>query len=140
LTVELKSAIKINNIPKSETECSGNLDRECAKCNVLSSQLQETITELKSTQFIFKLLKDDFNKLGDFCDLIRSDEQNTSENTGNEWKVVNGKHFMKSKKCSSYLRYQDILTTNRYGVLSETQIQFDETPVNIPVKISDLTS
>jgi hypothetical protein len=33
-----------------------------------------------------------------------------------------------------------ILTTNRYGVLSEMQTQPDETPVHILVKISDLTS
>ena len=39
--------------------------------NILSSQLQETISELKSTQFIIKLLQDDFNKLGESCDLFR---------------------------------------------------------------------
>ena len=86
---------------------------------ILSSLLKETVTELKSTQLIIKLRQDDFNKLGDSCELIRSDEQYTSENSGNEWKVVNVKHSMKPKKCSSYSSYHDSLTTNRHGVLSE---------------------
>jgi hypothetical protein len=72
--------------------------------------------------------------------LIRSDEQNTSENSGKEWKVVNVKHSMKPKKCSSYSSYHDILATNRCGVLSEIQTQSEETPASIPVKISNLTS
>ena len=97
------------------------------------------MTELKSTQLIVKLLQGDFNKLSDSCELNRSDEQSTSENSGNEWKVVNVKHSMKPTKCSSCTSY-DILTTNRYGVLSEIQTQSEETPASIPVKISDLTS
>jgi hypothetical protein len=67
-------------------------------------------------------------------------EQNTSENSGNEWKAVNVKCYMKLKQCSSYASYHDILTANRYGVLSEIQTQSEETPASIPVKISDLTS
>jgi hypothetical protein len=54
--------------------------------------------------------------------------------------MVNVKHFVKPKKCSSYSSYHDILTTNRYGVLSEIQTQSEETPATFPVKVSDLTS
>jgi hypothetical protein len=51
LLIEVKSAIKINDILKYETVCGANLDKECAKCSVLSFQLQEATVELKSTKF-----------------------------------------------------------------------------------------
>jgi hypothetical protein len=53
-----------------ETECGVNVDKNCAKCNILSSLLEETVTELKWTQLIIKLLQDDLNKLGDSCVLM----------------------------------------------------------------------
>lgn len=54
---ELKSAITIYNISKRETECGVNVGSDCAKCSILSSLLQETVTELKSTQLTIKLLQ-----------------------------------------------------------------------------------
>jgi hypothetical protein len=72
LLIELKSAIKINNSLKDETECGGNQISECKKCNILSFQLQETLTELKLTQFIIKILQDELFKSGVPCDQVGS--------------------------------------------------------------------
>jgi hypothetical protein len=58
LLFELKSATKNINILKDETKCDMMQTNECKKCNILSSQLQEVVTELKSAQLIIKLLQD----------------------------------------------------------------------------------
>ena len=74
MLIELKTAIKINNIPKDETERGVNLVNECAKCNSLLFQLQEATVELKMTQFMIKVLQDEQNKSGDTHYLIGSDK------------------------------------------------------------------
>ena len=83
LLIELKTAIKINNIPKDETECGVNLVNECAKCNSLLFQLQEAILKHKMTQFIIKVLQDELNKSGNTHYLIGSDKQNICETSRN---------------------------------------------------------
>lgn len=79
LLIELKTAIKIHNTPKDETECGVNLVKECAKRNSLLFELQEAIVKLKIAQFIIKILQDELNKSGDTCDRIGNDRQNISK-------------------------------------------------------------
>jgi len=59
LLLELKSVTKNINIPTDGPNCDMNQTNECKKCHILSSQLQEAVTELKSAQFIIKLLQDE---------------------------------------------------------------------------------
>jgi hypothetical protein len=121
-------------------ECGGNQISECTKCNILLFQLQKTLTELKSSQFIIKILQDELNKSGVPRDLVGSGRQNTSETSRNDWKLVSGKNFSKSTKCSAHTSQHDIITTNRYDVLSKIQTLSDEAHDKVPVEINDITS
>jgi len=79
LLVELKSVTKNVDIPKDEPNCDMNQTNACKKCHILSSQLQEAVTELKSVQFIIKLLQDEVNKLSASRDRVESNRQDISE-------------------------------------------------------------
>jgi hypothetical protein len=139
LLIELKSAIKIN-ILKNEMVCGVNLDKECAKCSVFLFQLQEATVELKSTQFIIKMLQDELNKSCGRSDFNGSEGLNICGTPRSEWKEVKDKHSKKSRNCLSYSSDQDIRTTNSYNVLSEIQTQSDETLDKIPVIINGVTT
>lgn len=97
LLTELKTAIKIHNTPKDETECGVNLVKECTKCNSLLFQLQKAIMKLKVTHFINKILHDELNKSGDTQHVTSME---VIDKIFQNFKKLNDKHCNKARHCS----------------------------------------
>ena len=113
---------------------------EFKKCKILSSQLQEAVTELKSAQLIIKLLQDEVNKSCAPCNWNESDRQNITEFSRHDWKLVSGKYSSKFTKCSTHSTLQDIATTNRYDVPSDIQSLSGDAQGKVPGKTNNVTS
>ena len=121
LLLELKCVTKNINIPKDGPNCDMNQTNEFKKCHILSSQLQEAVTELKSAQFVIKLLQDEVNKSNAPRDRVESNRQDISEFSRQEWKSASNRYSNKFAKRFKYITPHDITTKNRFEVLSEIQ-------------------
>jgi len=98
-----------------------NHTNECKKCHILSSQLQEAVTELKSAQFIIKLLQDEVNKSSAPRGGVEGNRQDISEFSRQEWKSASSRYSNKFASRFKYITPQDIKTKNRFEVLSGIQ-------------------
>jgi hypothetical protein len=140
LLFELKSVTKNTGIPNDESNCDMIQINVCKKCNILLSQLQEAVTKLKSAQLIITLLQEEVNKSCEPCNWTESDQQNISEFSRHDWKLVGGKYSSKFTKCSTHSTLQDIATMNKYDVLSDRQFLSRDAQGKFPGKTNNITS
>lgn len=80
------------------------------------------------------------NKLCAPCNWTESDQQNISEFSRHDWKLVSGKYSSKFTKCSTHSTLQDITMTNRFDVLSERQFLSGDAQGKVPGKTNNVTS